>query len=82
MHEIDCAMWLSIGLAIGIAAPTVAKAILGRFVARTQDSIPGPKNVTVVLPGEALDRVAGTISATLLSAIESHIADWKKPSKN
>lgn len=82
MNEIDCTMWFTIGLAVGIAMPALAKTILSRFGSRTENPIEGPKNVTVVLPGEALHRVADTVSATLLNAIESHIADWRKPSPN
>lgn len=82
MHEVDCTLWFSIGLAIGSMAPTFAKAILERLGGRAKVTLEGPKDVTVVLPGETLHRISDTVSTTILDAIEAHIKDWKKPSAN
>lgn len=82
MHEVDCTLWFSIGLAIGSMAPTLAKAILARLSGGNKDNLEGPKDVTVVLPRETLHSIANSVSTTILDAIESHIKDFKKPSQN
>lgn len=82
MNESTPLLLFALGIFVGLAAPVLGTKFLGRFGSRTEGPIEGPKNVTVVLPGEAINRVADTISATILTAIEAHINDWKKPSSN
>lgn len=82
MNATDPTLWLGIGIAIGITSREIAKRILNRLDQRTDHVANAPRKIIVVLEREALDRVAESVSNTVLDATQRHIDALKKPGKN
>jgi hypothetical protein len=82
MNEHEAYLWLALGAALGVAFRESVVAVFMRIFPRDTNAPIGPREVVITLPREVLDGVAASVSDSILTAIQTHIDDLKKPSKN